>query len=111
MTRPKRTPKLLLQLVTTSFYYLKPPITKKVMTMKQTCAYSVNLTKIKGKGDFLCPVCGTLISPDDTTEETYSIIEPKVNDKGLIEVVICCNLCGSQIHLTGFSLLEELSIE
>jgi hypothetical protein len=79
--------------------------------MKQTCAYSVNLTKIKGKGDFLCPVCGTLISPDDTTEETYSIIEPKVNDKGLIEVVICCNLCGSQIHLTGFSLLEELSIE
>ncbi len=97
--------------MTTSFYYLKPPITEKVMPMKQTCAYSVDLTKIQGKGDVSCPVCGTLISPDDTNEETYSIIEPKVNDNGLEEIVICCNSCGSQIHLTGFSLLEELSIK
>ena len=79
--------------------------------MKQTCAYSIDLTKIEGKGNFLCPVCGTLISPDDTSEETFSIVEPIVSDIGLEELVICCNFCGNQIHLTGFLLLKELSIE
>jgi hypothetical protein len=79
--------------------------------MKQAYAFSVDLTKIEGKGEFSCPRCGTLISPDDVTEETYSIVEPKVNNHGLEELVICCNLCKSQIHLTGFSLLEKLEIE
>ena len=78
--------------------------------MKQAYAYTVDLTKIDGKGDFSCPKCGTVISPDDTTEETYSILEPKMNSHGLEELVICCNNCSSQIHLTGFSLLEKLSI-
>ncbi len=78
--------------------------------MKQAYAYTVDLTKIDGKGDFSCPKCGTVISPDDTTEETYSLVEPKVNNHGLEELVICCNNCSSQIHLTGFSLLEKLSI-
>jgi len=79
--------------------------------MKQSYAYSVDLTEIEGKGEFSCPRCGSLISPDDTTEETYSIVEPKVSSHGLEELVICCNFCKSQIHLTGFSLLEKLSIE
>ncbi len=79
--------------------------------MKQTYAYTVDLTKISGEGDFSCPVCETVISPDDTTEETYTILEPKVDKHGLVEVVICCNKCSSQIHLTGFSLLEKLSIK
>jgi hypothetical protein len=79
--------------------------------MKQTCAYSIDLTKIDGEGNFLCPVCGTLISPDDTSEETYSVVEPIVSDNGLEELIIYCNLCGNQIHLIGFSLLKELSIE
>jgi 5-methylcytosine-specific restriction endonuclease McrA len=79
--------------------------------MKQAYAFTVDLTKIQGKGDFSCPKCGADISPDDTTEKTYSIIEPKVNNYGLEELVICCNNCSSQIHLTGFSLLEKLSIK
>jgi hypothetical protein len=79
--------------------------------MEQTQAYKVDLTKTQGNGDFQCPRCGNLISPDETTEETYCIIEPKVNSHGLEEVVLCCNKCESQIHLTGFSLLEKLSIE
>ncbi len=78
--------------------------------MKQSCAYTVDLTKIVGKGDFSCPKCGAVISPDDTAEESYSIVEPKVNAYGLEEIVICCNNCSSHIHLTGFSLLEKLSI-
>jgi len=45
--------------------------------------------------------------PDDSTEEKYSVLESKVNRKGLEKVVIVCNSCGSPIHLTGFSLLQE----
>ena len=79
--------------------------------MKLTFAYTVDLTRISGKGDFSCPACGTVMSPDDTTEEIYRIVEPKVNSHGLEELVICCNKCSCEIHLTGFSLLDKLSIE
>ena len=79
--------------------------------MEQSQAYKVDLNKMDGDGDFSCPKCGSIISPDDTTEETYTILEPKVNSRGLEEVVICCNNCKSHIHLTGFSLLQELCIE
>lgn len=79
--------------------------------MAQTQAYKLDLTKKDGKGDFPCPKCGSTISPDETTEETYCILEAKVNSHGLEEVEICCNICKSHIVLTGFSLLEELGIE
>jgi hypothetical protein len=76
--------------------------------MKQIHVYTLDLTKINGSGDFSCPRCGTSISPDDCTEETYSILEAKVNDQGLEELMIRCNKCSSQLHLTGFSLLQKL---
>jgi hypothetical protein len=79
--------------------------------MKQTYAYELDLTKMDGEGDFSCPKCGAVISPNDTAEKTYSIIEPKVNSHGLEELVICCNNCSSEIHLTGFSLLRKLTTE
>jgi hypothetical protein len=80
--------------------------------MMQTHAYKLDLTKIEGKGSFSCPRCGNIISPDDTKEKTYCSLEPKVNSHGqLEELIISCNTCKSHIHLTGFSLLEELSIE
>jgi predicted RNA-binding Zn-ribbon protein involved in translation (DUF1610 family) len=75
--------------------------------MKQT--HRVDLTKIDGDGDFSCPQCGIVISPEDSTQEKYSILEPKVNKNGLEEVVILCKSCGSHIHLTGFSLLQEIA--
>jgi hypothetical protein len=49
-----------------------------------------------------------VISPDDQIEEAYSILEPKVNTDSLEELVIRCNRCESQLHLTGFSLLQKL---
>lgn len=76
--------------------------------MKQIHVYKLDLTKMSGSGDLLCPKCGTVISPDDVTEETYSILETKVDKQGLEELVIRCNRCTSQIHLTGFSLLQKL---
>jgi hypothetical protein len=76
--------------------------------MKQKQVYVLDLTKISGSGDFSCPHCGAAISPDDCTEEVYSILEAKVNRQGLEELVIRCNKCASQLHLTGFSLLQKL---
>ena len=71
-------------------------------------AYIVDLAKIEGKGDFLCPECGIKISPDDETENTYSILEPKVKGSVLEEVLICCNRCRGHISLVGFSLEQEI---
>jgi hypothetical protein len=71
--------------------------------------FTLDLAKIEGNGDFSCPKCGTAISPDDDTEGTYSIVEPRVNGHSLKELVIQCNRCASKLHLTGFSLLDKLS--
>ena len=76
--------------------------------MKQKQVYVLDLTKTDGSGEFSCPQCGAAISPDDCTEEVYSILEAKVNKQGLEELVVRCNKCTSQLHLTGFSLLQEL---
>lgn len=76
--------------------------------MKQVDVH-VDLTQIEGDGDFPCPGCGAVISPDDSSEEQYSVLESRANRKGLEEVVILCNSCGSHIHLTGFSLLQEIA--
>jgi len=64
--------------------------------------YEVDLTKIKGEGDFPCPSCGVVISPEDETEDVYSILETKVKGESLEELVIHCNKCGSKIRLVGF---------
>jgi transcription elongation factor Elf1 len=77
--------------------------------MKQKQAYVLDLTKMDGSGNFACPHCGAAISPDDCTEEVYSILDIKVNSYGLSELVIRCNRCESHIHLTGFSLLQKIT--
>jgi DNA-directed RNA polymerase subunit RPC12/RpoP len=69
-------------------------------------SYTIDLTKVKGKGEFTCPKCGTTISPDDKTENVYTIVEPVVENESLKKLIIKCNSCGSQIHLTGFDLLD-----
>jgi hypothetical protein len=71
--------------------------------LEQLKYYNIDLIKIQGKGDFLCPNCGVTISPEDETEEVYSILEPIVRDNILEEVVIQCNSCTGRIRLTGFS--------
>lgn len=70
--------------------------------MKKEANYIIDLTKIDGDGAFPCPKCGTLISPDDESEETYHILETKVKNDELNELVLTCNKCKSMIKLTGF---------
>ena len=75
--------------------------------MKQTSAFKIDLTETGASGDFLCPRCGAIISPDDESEKVYSILGTKVSAHGLEELMICCNKCESQIHITGFALLQK----
>ena len=42
-------------------------------------------------------------------EEAYSILEANVSNQGLEELSIRCNKCGSELRLTGFSLLQRLN--
>ena len=74
--------------------------------MKQPLIYQVDLTKIQGEGDFPCPNCGVVISPEDETENVYCILETKVKGQTLEELVIQCNKCGSKIRLVGFIIPE-----
>ena len=64
--------------------------------------YKIDLTKIEGNGDFPCPKCGALISPDDETEKVYTIVNAKMKGDVLEELVITCKRCGSKIHVGGF---------
>ena len=67
----------------------------------------VDLTKIDGDGSFPCPKCGSSISPEDESEESYKIVNTKVVNDQLVELVVECSNCGSTIRLTGFEAALE----
>ena len=73
---------------------------------KQVLVTELDLTKIDGNGDFPCPNCGVIISPEDESEDVYAIVEETVRNDVLEEMLIQCNKCGSRIRLTGFSVLK-----
>jgi hypothetical protein len=72
--------------------------------MKPPLVYKLDLTELKGEGDFPCPGCGIVISPEDETDNVYVILDTKVSGDELEELVIQCNQCKSKIRLTGFNL-------
>jgi predicted RNA-binding Zn-ribbon protein involved in translation (DUF1610 family) len=74
----------------------------KKATLKRAVRYTVDLTKIDGDGTFQCPKCGTVISPDDESEDTYHIVDTRVKGDELAELVLTCKKCGANIKLTGF---------
>lgn len=76
--------------------------------MKEAETYVIDLYKIKGNGEFKCPKCGTKISPDDLSEDTYRIMETQVREDHIEKVILQCKKCGSNLHLTGFQSLEHL---
>ena len=71
-------------------------------TLKKTGLYTINLAEIEGEGSFACPKCGSMISPDDESEEVYKIVDTKVINDELVELVVACNTCRTTIKLTGF---------
>lgn len=84
---------------------------KKNVTRK-TLTYTIDLTEIEGDGAFPCPKCGTIISPEDETEKTYKVIDTKVRNNKVAELVLECNICGCISRLTGFlSPIDSLASE
>ena len=79
----------------------------KKTTAKTTSQTTVDLTTIDGDGSFPCTTCGTVISPEDETEKHYKILDTKVVDDQLIELVVECRNCGTVIRLTGFQQIIE----
>jgi predicted RNA-binding Zn-ribbon protein involved in translation (DUF1610 family) len=69
---------------------------------KKDSVYTINLAIIEGDGSFPCPKCGMVISPEDESEENYRIVDTKVVNDKLAELVIVCGKCGSAMKLAGF---------
>jgi hypothetical protein len=74
--------------------------------MQTTKFFTIDLTKIRGKGEFNCPKCGINISPDDKTKKSYKILEALMKENQLDSIMLQCSRCESQIHLTGFRTLN-----
>ena len=70
--------------------------------VKKSAAFTIDLTTIEGDGAFPCPKCGTMISPEDESEELYKIVDTKIVNEELVELVVMCGNCGSTIKLAGF---------
>jgi hypothetical protein len=64
--------------------------------------YIIDLRQIEGDGEFPCPVCTSMISPDDESEENYRVINAKAVDEELEELTLQCRACGCIIKLVGF---------
>lgn len=75
--------------------------------VKKGMVHEIDLTKIDGDGAFPCPKCGTVISPDDESEVTYHIIDTKVKNDELAELLIMCMKCRTTIKLVGFASQPE----
>lgn len=75
--------------------------------MQRIKCYSIDLTKIDGNGEFKCPRCGTEMSPDDETEDVYTILETVIEKDFLQKIILECNRCRSKIQLTGFGSLNQ----
>jgi len=71
--------------------------------------YRINLNDIEGSGDFPCPSCGVIISPDDDSEKTYRIINIETyKDGSLKNLSLLCKNCNATIILEGFEALNSL---
>jgi hypothetical protein len=77
--------------------------------LQRTKSYTIDLTKSRGRGEIECPKCGIRISPEDETEDAYTILETVMRKDCLDKVTLQCNNCRSQIQLVGFHLLRRIS--
>lgn len=75
--------------------------------MENIESYTIDLTKIKGSGEFECPRCGIRISPDEKTEDIYKILDTVTKRNRLEKIILQCKRCGSQVHLVGFNVLNK----
>lgn len=69
---------------------------------------TIDIKTADEEGNFSCPICATLISPDDETEKVYTVLDTTLDDDGNLEqMVIRCNVCKKSLTLEGFDMLFE----
>lgn len=61
----------------------------------------IDLRKIEGEGDFPCPECGNVLSPEDELNKSYQILKVEVWKEQLKALILKCK-CGTEIRLVGF---------
>lgn len=61
--------------------------------MQTIKVYTIDLTKIRGTGEFECPECRVKISPDDETNYVYTILETLKKGDSLEKIILQCNKC------------------
>jgi DNA-binding CsgD family transcriptional regulator len=71
--------------------------------------YRVDLNKIEGTGDFPCPVCKSILSPEDMDEKVYKVLEVRSVGDDLDEILLQCNNCKTTISVTGFEKQNDSS--
>ena len=76
--------------------------------MEQIELFTVDLTRIDGSGEFRCPKCGIEISPDDKTDEAYTILETVTKRGSLEKIILQCSKCRCRIQLVGFQVLNDV---
>jgi len=62
----------------------------------------IDLTKIEGNEDFPYPNRRVTISPEDQIESVYSVLEAKIQNMSLEELVIASNECVIDVRFVGF---------
>jgi len=87
------------------FFLLDTP--KRFGKMEKSKLFVVDLSETKKSGEFKCPKCGLRISPDDQSEDAYTILETIMKEDCLEKLILQCNKCGSKIHLIGFNSSED----
>ena len=71
--------------------------------------FRVDLREVEGDGEFPCPACNQIISPDDESGVIYGVLGVETGRDGtLLDATIQCRKCGSLIRLEGFNLLNEI---
>jgi DNA-directed RNA polymerase subunit RPC12/RpoP len=75
--------------------------------MEKSKLFVVEVSETKRSGEFKCPKCGVRISPDDRSEDAYTILETVMKGDCLEKLILQCNRCGSKIHLIGFNSSED----
>jgi predicted RNA-binding Zn-ribbon protein involved in translation (DUF1610 family) len=73
-----------------------------VVQADTACAMPVE--QVNEDGSFKCPKCNAIISPDDETEDAYKILETKMVEDEIAEIIIECRACGTIITLAGSQL-------
>lgn len=78
--------------------------------LEQSLCFVLDLSLTGRNGEFLCVECGLLLSPDDETEDNYSLVGTTVNCNGLESLVMQCQRCISEIRLVGFSDIDPIVV-